>query len=91
MYYLDRKRRLDSVNFAWSVREMKKTKLDKRDDEQEGSTTESENKAKSYDMQWNEMLEKLKEYKEREGLTLVPKRYKDKMRFSSLRVLFNQQ
>ena len=70
---LDRKRRLDDVNFAWSARDFKKSKTGKR----EGSVV-SECKPKSYDLQWNEMLEKLKEYKETEGDTLVPKRYKDK-------------
>jgi hypothetical protein len=80
----DRKRRLEAVSFAWSAREIKKNKTDDSESNASNSAlsrtkrAESESKVKSYEVQWNEMLEKLKEYKEREGDTLVPKRYKDK-------------
>lgn len=55
----DRRRRLDEIGFIWSARETEKT----------------ESRAKmarnSYDDQWDAMFERLKAYKERNGVSLL--------------------
>jgi Helicase associated domain len=61
----ERRRRLDEVGFVWCVRDSEKNAEPNRI---------SRN---SYDDQWDSMFLRLKEYKERHGHCLVPKRCKE--------------
>jgi hypothetical protein len=61
----ERRQRLEEVGFVWSAREGEKGN-------DAGRITRN-----SYDDQWDCMFEKLREYKEKYGDCLVPKRYKE--------------
>lgn len=61
----ERRKRLEEVGFVWSAREGEK------------GNEASRITRNSYDDQWDSMFEKLKEYKEKFGHCLVPKRFKD--------------
>ena len=61
----DRRKRLEEVGFAWSVRES------------ENGSEQGRIIRNSYDDQWDAMFNRLKEYKESNGHCLVPKRCKE--------------
>lgn len=61
----ERRKRLQEAGFIWSARECEKGV-------ETGRITRN-----SYDDQWDQMFQKLKEYKETRGDCLVPKRFKD--------------
>ena len=61
----DRRKRLEEVGFAWSVRES------------ENGSGQGRITRNSYDDQWDAMFNRLKEYKESNGHCLVPKRCKE--------------
>lgn len=55
-----RRKRLEDVGFVWSAREGEK-----------GSETGGRITRNSYDDQWDTMFEKLKEYKEKHGVSVI--------------------
>jgi len=61
----DRRKRLEDMGFVWSARDGEK------------GTDISRGVRNTYDDQWDSMFEKLREYKEKTGNCLVPKRYKE--------------
>ena len=61
----DRRKRLEDMGFVWSAR-----------DGEKGSDV-AKGMRNTYDDQWDNMFEKLREYKEKNGNCLVPKRYKE--------------
>lgn len=61
----ERRRRLDDVGFVWSARDSEK------------AAEPSRITRNSYDEQWDSMFIRLKEYKEKHGDCLVPKRCKE--------------
>ncbi|CAJ1957843.1 unnamed protein product [Cylindrotheca closterium] len=61
----DRRKRLEDMGFVWSAR-----------DGEKGADI-SRGVRNTYDDQWDIMFEKLREYKDKTGNCLVPKRYKD--------------
>jgi hypothetical protein len=61
----ERRLRLEGIGFVWSAREGEKAG-------DKGRTTRN-----SYDDQWDNMVVQLKQYQEKNGNCLVPKRYKD--------------
>lgn len=61
----ERRKRLEEVGFVWSAREGEK------------GIDVARVTRNTYDDQWDNMFEKLKEYKQTHGDCLVPKRYKD--------------
>jgi hypothetical protein len=60
----ERRLRLESIGFVWSVREC------------ENANDAGQILRSSYDDQWATMFEILKEYREAHGHCMVPKRYK---------------
>jgi Helicase associated domain len=61
----ERRQRLESIGFIWSAREGEK------------GPDANRITRNSYDDQWDAMFEQLKEFKQKFGNCLVPKRYKD--------------
>lgn len=67
----ERRQRLESIGFIWAAREGEK------------GTEPGRIIRNSYDDQWDSMFDKLKEYKEKYGNCLVPKRYKENPRLGT--------
>jgi hypothetical protein len=70
----DRRKRLTAIGFSWTSNHENKTL--KR-------TRGSVSKDYSYDIQWEAMYERLKEFKEVNGHCLVPKRCKEDPRLGT--------
>lgn len=71
-----RRKRLDEVGFVWSARDGGVI-VEKSVNEQGGGVGGLRITRNSYDDQWDMMFNRLKQYKEKHGHCLVPKRYKE--------------
>lgn len=80
----ERLKKLESIGFAWSAKNMRKPKqtsptLKKKSSSLSAADTASRAAARNRhnDVQWNEMYEKLVKYKEKHGDCLVPKKFEE--------------
>jgi len=70
----DRLQRLQEVGFAWSVRKSR-SNTGKRKQDQGASDSHDNKKQRRNDVQWNEMYQRLIQYKNEHGDCIVPKGY----------------